>query len=429
MDPVRQLVQARPGFDQMQSPLDCEQALKINDFIYLSPGTSNAYMVLTAAGRVIINTGMGWEARRHKQLFDAVCPGPTRYIIATQGHVDHLGGVDHFREPDTQFIAQANNAACQRDDQRIATVRTSQAYIWFQRTLDTAAKVAAEHPEYFIQDQPVADIAVDDSHRFALGGLEFALYHVPGGETVDSLVVHLPQHGIVFSGNTFGPLFPHFPNFNTIRGDRYRFAEPYLAAVARVRALAPELLITGHFEPVAGAELIDACLARLAQAVDYVHRETLAGMNAGEDIDSLVRRIQLPEELYVGQGYGKVSWAVRTFWESYMGWFTARSTTELYPTRWHELGADLLELCGAEALLMRGRARLDGNDPEKALYFAELVLAAEPAHAHAGALRLSLEAHRALRARMSEPNFWEGGWLDQQIRQLQAALLAQEVTE
>ena len=52
-------------------------------------------------------------------------------------------------------------------------------------------------------------------------------------------MVWLPQRRIALVSNLFGPLFPHFPNFNTLRGDRYRFAEPYLDAVARSGRCAP----------------------------------------------------------------------------------------------------------------------------------------------------------------------------------------------
>jgi len=48
----------------------------------------------------------GWEAPHHKRLFDAILPGPTPYIITTQGHVDHVGGVALFREPGTRYVAQ-----------------------------------------------------------------------------------------------------------------------------------------------------------------------------------------------------------------------------------------------------------------------------------------------------------------------------------
>jgi glyoxylase-like metal-dependent hydrolase (beta-lactamase superfamily II) len=423
MDVVKQLVESRPDFFAGHCAglnVHLERAVRINDFIHMSYGSSNAYMVVTTAGRVIINTGMGYEAPVHKKLFDAVCPGPTPFILLTQGHVDHVGGVRHFREPGTQLIAQRNNGACQRDDERIKTVRIVQAYIWFKETIDQAGRLAARPPELFTPDVPTPDITFDDHHRFALGGIEFEILSAPGGETIDSCVVWLPRQRILFSGNVFGPLFPHFPNINTIRGDKYRFIEPYLDSLRRIRALEPELLITGHFDPIAGAGLIRQCLDRLEAAVDYVHRETLNGMNAGKDIWTLMREVQLPPELYVGEAYGKVSWAVRTIWESYMGWFKAQATSELYPTQPSDVYKDLVALAGIEAVIERGRAKLRAGDPESALLLAEAALAYD--RATPPALQLSLDAHHALLARSRAINFWETGWLRTQIGKLEAAL-------
>lgn len=422
MNHVDELIKGRPGFAQME-PAWQSEAKAINDFIYMSEGTSNAYMVVTGTGRVIINTGMGFEALTHKKIFDEVCPGPTPYILLTQGHVDHVGGVNHFREPGTQLVAQANNAACQHDDERIATVRISQAYIWFQKTIDKSVAAIQENPDLLIQDKPAPDITFDERFAFTLGGVDFEIISTPGGETIDSCVVWLPNEKILFSGNVFGPLFPHFPNINTIRGDKYRFIEPYLESLEIVRALEPEMLITGHFEPIVGRELIQDSLNRLRDAVNFVHKETLAGMNAGTDIYTLMKTIQLPAHLQVGQGYGKVSWAVRTIWESYMGWFKAQSTTELYPTQSSDLYADVAELAGVDALIARGQQKLDSGEPEAALHLAEMALGGDAENT--AALSLSLNAHRALLDRSGEENFWETGWLKTQIGKLEQAINGQ----
>ncbi len=238
----------------------------------------------------------------------------------------------------------------------------------------------------------------------------------PGGETLDSCVVWLPQHKILFSGNTFGPLFPHFPNFNTLRGDRYRYADNYLHSLQRIQALQPELLITGHFEPIAGAALINDSLNRLHGAVSHVHEQALAGMNAGTDIWTLMRTIQLPPELYVGEGYGKVSWAVRTFWESYVGWFHLRSSTELYPQQADSVYGDLVELAGIDAVVQRGRQKLSQHDNVEAMHLAEAALAFAPDHP--AAITLQLDAHRQQLADRGGSNFWERGWLQSRINLL-----------
>lgn len=419
MDIVSQLVFQRPDFFANRAASQ-DKATAITDFIYMSPGLSNAYMVLTGAGRVVINTGMGFESPVHKKVFDAICPGPTPYILLTQGHVDHVGGVSLFRESQTKLVAQRHLDACQEDDRRIKPVRQAQSSIWFKSALAKAARGETEPRPAFVQDVPEADISFDDHYRLEVGETSFELYSTPGGETIDSCVVWLPQHRILFSGNLFGPLFPHFPNFNTIRGDKYRWAEPYLASLRRVRALAPEMLITGHFAPIVGSDLIKACLDRLEAAVEFVHRETLKGMNGGKDIWTLMREVRLPEALHVGEGYGKVSWAVRTFWESYMGWFKAEATSELYPTQPRHVYPDLVEMAGIDAVVSRGRSRLVAGDPEAALLLGEAALAADPDHREA--LQLARDTHEALLERSGATNFWETGWLRFRIDQLDAAL-------
>jgi len=419
-DIVAQLVAERPNMFAMEPAHEGQQAIQIADNIWSSAGTSNAYMVLTSAGRVIINTGMGFEALVHKSLFDAICHAPTAYILLTQGHVDHVGGVEHFRQSTTQVIAQESNSACQYDDARIQKVRASQSYIWFKSTIDSAIEVAKKHPEIFVQAKPVPDIVFEDSYHFSCGDVDFEIYATPGGETLDSCVVWLPQTKILLSGNTFGPLFPHFPNFNTIRGDKYRDMERYLQSLRRIRDLAPEVLVTGHFAPIVGQELIKACLDRLEAAVMFVYEETLKGMNAGKNIYRLMDDIQLPPHLYVGEGYGKVSWAVRTIWESYMGWFKSMSTSELYPTQANAAYVELVKLAGIDVVILKAKDRLLVNDIETALLLSEAVLAFDCSHQEA--LQLSIAVHQALLTRSGGGNFWEVGWLKHKIASVEKTI-------
>ena len=73
----------------------------------------------------------------------------------------------------------------------------------------------------------------------------------------------LPQHRIAMVSNLFGALFPHFPNLNTIRDDRYRLVESYLQSLPTVRDLGADTLVTGRHDPIVEDEPIDACLGRL----------------------------------------------------------------------------------------------------------------------------------------------------------------------
>jgi glyoxylase-like metal-dependent hydrolase (beta-lactamase superfamily II) len=410
---VDTLIDTRPGKELLKAVYD-DPAPEVADGIFRSGGNTAAYMLLTERGRVIVNTGMGYEAPHHKRVFDAIRPGPTHYIVTTQAHVDHVGGVDLFKEPGTIYAAQANNPACQADDARIRELRMRTAGIWFDMLGTDARRIYKENPGVpMTQSEPVPDLLVDRRLTVNVDGLRMELIAAVG-ETVDCLVVWLPESRIALVSNLFGPLFPHFPNLNTIRGDKYRFVEPQLATNRMVRELRPDVLITGRHEPIRGAELIDACLERLHGAVDYVHARTLEGINAGTDIWTLMREVQLPPELRVGQGYGKVAWGVRTIWEEYVGWFKLQSTTELYPDTASAAVAELAAAAGSDAALARAHAALERGDAPLAIRIAEAISDS------ALVKPLMIAAHRRLLDDGGDESFWENGWLLDQLEQWNA---------
>jgi alkyl sulfatase BDS1-like metallo-beta-lactamase superfamily hydrolase len=107
---------------------------------------------------------------------------------------------------------------------------------------------------------------------------------------------------------------------------------------------------------------------------------------------ALMAQIQLPPELEVGEGYGKVSWSVRAIWENYAGWFKHESTTELYTSPRSAVNADLIELAGgAQAIVARAQEKLDQQRYVEALHLLDIVLpraragAGRAAHCDCGA--------------------------------------------
>lgn len=386
----------------------------VNDFIHVSEGTTNSYCVVTPAGRIVVNTGLGFEGPIHKAYFDSVDRGPVRYVILTQGHVDHVGGTGVFTEPGTEIVAHARNPWQQADDLRVQPFRSRRAYFAWAAAID--GKRTPQGGQVPVQSRPTPTILVADRFGFELGGRRVQVIACTGAETVDSLLVWLPDERICITSNVFGALFGHFPNLVTIRGDRYRDPLPYVETLDVVRELGAELLLVGHGGPIVGRNVIRDELARMRAAVVHVHDAVVAAMNAGSDVWTAMREIRLPPDLEQGEGYGTVAWSVRAIWEMYAGWFHHHSTTELYPTPHWSVHPELVALAGGpDAIAAAARAKAE-TAPVEAIHLAEVALAATPSHR--GAIDASLAAHRTLLA--ASVNFWETRWLEHAIRTLEA---------
>jgi alkyl sulfatase BDS1-like metallo-beta-lactamase superfamily hydrolase len=228
------------------------------------------------------------------------------------------------------------------------------------------------------------------------------------------MVVWMPDDGIVFTGNVFGPLFGHVPNLVTMRGDRYRDPIQYIEACDLVLSLNPRRIITGHFDPIDGSDLIATEVTAMRDAMQWVHDRVVAQMVDGADVYTAMRETRLPESFDVGEGYGRTVWNVRAIWEMYAGWFQHRSTTELYSVPPWSIGADLIDAFGADQLVAAAQAHLDGGEPVKALHLVDLILTGGTENAAATAVALS--AHEQLLE--SAENFWEKAWLNHAIKEL-----------
>ena len=420
------LINKRPGSLDIK-PASQTKPVRINNFIYLSEGASNSYLIETTEGNILINTGLGVEAPVHKYCFDQVNKNKIKYIIYTQGHVDHVGGSGFFKEynPEATLIAQENIIEHQSFDSLTQGGRVLNAYKFFGEMIDLMNDAIARAEKMGFKDiQSIAepDILFKDEYKFSLGGVDVELYSVPGGETLDALLIYLPKHKILFSGNAFGPLFPHLPNFCTIRGDRIRFAIPYLEMCNKVLELKPNMLITGHFKPIEGQKLIYDEVKNLHDAVDYIHTKTVEGINTGKDMYELMKEIVLPKKLSVGEGYGTVEWAIRSIYEGYTGWFRHKSTTELYAYSPQAIFSDLNNLIDKKEALKRIEDFVVGSEYLKAINLCEIIISSDD---NKEALKIYLDIHIILlKEAQKNSNRWIVKWLESEIEETKNKLNA-----
>lgn len=381
----------------------------ITDYIHMSFGVTNSYMVTTDGRPVVVNAGSEQEARRaHLPRYRRIDPTPPAYVVTTQSHRDHMGGVPVLSGPDTRWVAHANSTQWRADVRMLHDVYLRRRNVLWSSVLNDVVELGNRAGP---DREP--DILVGDSWATEVGGRRFELLATPGGETTDSMVVWLPDDGVVFTSNLFGPVFGGMPNLATLRGDKLRSAQLFVSSLERVRDLEPELLVTGHGDPIRGAGTIRAELERIRDATLYVHDRTVEGMLAGKSLAEVMVEAEPPEELRLPEAHGKASWNSRSIWHEYVGWFLMESTTELYPVPASSVADDVVDLAGAERLAARARGHLDGGRPVEALHLTDIVLHAVPGHRDALAVRVA--ALRELLDRSRGENLSEVMWLRSQI--------------
>lgn len=389
---------------------DETKVVKIRDSVYMVSTTGNVYMVTTPAGNVVIDTAASDLAAEAKKLLVGENHGPVKYILLTHAHADHIGGISLWKEPGTQIIAQRNYVEFVNYVARLEGFFAPRNAAAFGRPPHEVGPWAGN---FGAKIDPT--IFFDETYEFALGGVKFELCSTPG-ETPDHLTVWIPAYKIAFIGDNYaGAGIPEpmsFPNIYTLRGTKPRPALDWIRSIDTVLALKPEVVLSGHGEPIFGNTEITRRLTRFRNAIQYVHDDVVKGMNAGKDVYTLMREIKLPASFDLSESFGKVSWSVRGIYDGYAGWFDTNPTTmyELAPS---SVYPDLVKLAGGpEPLVRLALGKLEAGKPVEALHLTDVVLAYD--QKNRAALNARLKALDYLRERCE--NYIEAGWLEFGIR-------------
>ena len=390
-------------------------AVEITPSIFMVKDISNAYLVTTSEGDVLVNTGFLNNGDKTKALFAPHRQGPLNAIVLTQAHADHFGGVPELKEADTEVIAGKGFTETDQyfDDLKMFLGRRS-GKLW-------ASMTRRDGPPP-VPPRIVPDVEVAGQLSFNLGGKRFEVIKVPGGETLCSVIVWLPDEKTVFTGNLFGPVWRSMPNLTTVRGDKPRLVGPYLKSCEIVRDLGAELVITGHGEPVFGAEQIRADIQAMHDAVQWIETETIKVMNAGGTVYQAMQSIHLPHDMKIGEFHGQTKWTVRAVWEENGNWVKYEDgTTALFGSPVSSVYADVAELAGgADKVAARAKALLDADKPLEALHLVDVALGVDPAEP--AALAVKKHACQLLLARGGGQNLSETMWLKAEIAEAEKAL-------
>jgi alkyl sulfatase BDS1-like metallo-beta-lactamase superfamily hydrolase len=346
---------------------------------------------------------------------NAVPDNKLTHIILSHSHADHIGGVKYWKEDGVEIIAHDQFTEEQRYLKALEPYlhdRNRLLFPFMPEEPPTAEMIA------YGGITPTLTVNEGDSYRLELGGKVMEVYAMAGAEGADNLVMWLPDQKALLSGDFFGPMFPQFPNVFTMRGEKIRKPVEYIRSLNRLIDLTPEVILPGHLDPVIGQEKILNGLTKMRDAVQYVHDETIAGMNSGKTLYQLMETISLPPELELSQAHGRVSWAVKSIWEYYATWFHFDRTTELYGVDRGEVMPDVVALAGPGALLEKARIYNKADQPVRAMHIVEILLDDPSQASDPSVNQVRLETLQLLldKAINGIENSYEIYWLNAQIR-------------
>ena len=162
----------------------------------------------------------------------------------------------------------------------------------------------------------------------------------------------------------------------------------------------PELLLPAHGLPVAGRERVALVLDTTASALEYLVEETVALMNQGATLDTIIHTVKLPDRFegvpYLAPDYDEPGFVVRNVYRLYGGWWDGDPST-LHPAPKSVLGAEVAALAGGAAqLARRAPAVLESGEPAVAAHLVQMAADAEPDDIEVHEIRKKVfEARRA----------------------------------
>jgi alkyl sulfatase BDS1-like metallo-beta-lactamase superfamily hydrolase len=363
---------------------------------------------------VIDAMGSVESARAVKAEFEKITSKPIAALIYTHNHADHVFGAGGFA-PDGEVDVYAHETTNHYIDRLISVLRPiigMRAERMFGNHLprgDEDGLVNAGIGPFLDAGYGGGTPSLvrpnktfSDRMDVTICGVRALLVHAPG-ETNDQLFVWLPDKKVLLPGDN---VYKAFPNLYTIRGTYYRDVLAWVRSLDAMRALHAEHLAPSHTRPVSGADDVDEILTAYRDAIQYVHDQTVRGMNRGLTPDELVERVELPPHLkshpYLQEFYGTVEWSVRSIYAGTLGWFDGDTAT-LSPASPADRAAGMVALAGGEeALLAAARAAVEEGRHEWAAELTSHLIRFDPGLEEAK--RLKARALRALGRRSISPN-------------------------
>jgi alkyl sulfatase BDS1-like metallo-beta-lactamase superfamily hydrolase len=371
---------------------------EIDDRIAMVEAFSHVVALATDDGLVLFDTSLEQLGKPALTALRGWSDDRIDTIVYTHGHVDHVGGA-------RVVVSQASERgeappaviAHEAVPDRFARYDLTNGYnaVINQRQFGRSGIMAARD-----DDRPVfpsnwvhPTVTFREELQVAVGGIDLELHHGLG-ETDDHTWAWLPSRRAAFVGDFFIWAFPNAGNPQKVQRYPLEWAESLRAIAARQ----PQLLLPAHGLPVAGEERIQRVLDDTARALESLVEQTLALMNEGASLDTIVHSVKAPPDLldrpYLRPVYDDPEFIVRNVWRGYGGWYDG-NPAHLKPAPDQVVASELAALAGGVPVLTdRALAVADEGDLRLAAHLVELAVQADPGDPGAHAARAEIYRRR-----------------------------------
>ncbi len=342
----------------------------------------NATVFETDAGLVLVDTGTGPTGRALAEELARVTDAPLDTVIITHGHVDHAYGLASILEAGyrpRQIIAQEN------------IVERYRRYIRLRGSIAGYMSQPAEQMPSSEKDLVWPTRTFRDRLELNIGGESFILVHHPA-ETDDQLYVWVPGRGVLASADYYQGFLPNAGNGKRVERD----VEGWARALREMAALKPGLVLPGHGAAMTDPQQAAHRFRLLAEALESITEQTIAGLNAGLRKDQVPATVRLPGHLAgeptLAEQYVSVADISKMVVKRYTGWW------DDIPSHWtpaplEEEAAELTALAGGSSHVAERARALLTTDIRLASHLADWAYLADPDDPVAQ--RLAMEVYRA----------------------------------